>query len=211
MRQAGKFLPNALSEVREAIDFLRFYASQARRTLTTSHQAFGVVVCISPWTFPLAIFMGQIIAALVTGNIVLAKPAEESPLIAAQAVKLLYEAGCPEYALQLVPDDGNIGAALVGCDQIAAVLFTGSTQVVRSIQKELASRFAPSGKFVPLIAETGGRNAMIVDSSALAEQLVDDVIASAFDSGGQRCSALRLLCLQDDVADNILTMLKGAM
>ena len=211
MREAGKSMPNGIAEVREAIDFLRYYADQARRTLGVAHKPLGPVVCISPWNFPLAIFTGQIAAALVAGNPVLAKPAEETPLIAAQGVRILHEAGIPAEALQLLPGDGRIGAALVAAPQTCAVMFTGSTEVARLIQKQLASRTLANGKPIPLIAETGGQNAMIVDSSALAEQVVFDVIASAFDSAGQRCSALRVLCLQEDVADRILAMLKGAL
>jgi RHH-type proline utilization regulon transcriptional repressor/proline dehydrogenase/delta 1-pyrroline-5-carboxylate dehydrogenase len=211
IREAGKSLPNAIAEVREAIDFLRYYAEQATRTLGPAHQALGPIVCISPWNFPLAIFTGQIAAALVAGNPVLAKPAEETPLIAAEGVRILHEAGIPPEALQLLPGDGRVGAALVGAKDIAGVMFTGSTEVARLIQAQLADRLSPSGRPIPLIAETGGQNAMIVDSSALAEQVVGDVIASAFDSAGQRCSALRVLCLQDDVADRVLTMLKGAL
>jgi RHH-type proline utilization regulon transcriptional repressor/proline dehydrogenase/delta 1-pyrroline-5-carboxylate dehydrogenase len=211
VREAGKSLPNAIAEVREAIDFLRYYAQQARETLGGRHRPLGPVVCISPWNFPLAIFTGQVAAALAAGNPVLAKPAEETPLIAAQAVRLLHEAGVPDDALQLLPGDGAIGAALVAAPEIAGVMFTGSTEVARLIQRQLANRLLPSGKPIPLIAETGGQNAMIVDSSALAEQVVADVIASAFDSAGQRCSALRILCLQEDIADRTLAMLRGAV
>lgn len=211
MREAGKSLPNAIAEVREAVDFLRYYAEQARRSLGAPHKPLGPVVCISPWNFPLAIFLGQIAAALVAGNPVLAKPAEETPLIAFEAVKLLHTAGIPPAALQLILGDGRTGGALVAAPETAAVMFTGSTEVARLIQKQLASRISASGKSIPLIAETGGQNAMIVDSSALAEQVVADVIASAFDSAGQRCSALRVLCIQEDVADRVLTMLKGAL
>ena len=211
MREAGKSMPNAIAEVREAIDFLRYYAEQARRTFGPGHRPLGPIVCISPWNFPLAIFTGQIAAALVAGNPVLAKPAEETPLIAAQGIRILHEAGVPTDVLQLLPGDGRIGATLVASRQTCGVMFTGSTEVARLIQTELASRLLPNGKPVPLIAETGGQNAMIVDSSALAEQVVSDVIASAFDSAGQRCSALRVLCLQEDVADRILAMLKGAL
>ncbi|PWL18710.1 trifunctional transcriptional regulator/proline dehydrogenase/L-glutamate gamma-semialdehyde dehydrogenase [Falsochrobactrum shanghaiense] len=211
MREAGKSMPNAIAEVREAIDFLRYYAEQTRRTLGTSHKPLGPIVCISPWNFPLAIFTGQVAAALVAGNPVLAKPAEETPLIAAQGVRILHEAGVPADALQLLPGDGRIGAALVAAPETCGVMFTGSTEVARLIQAQLASRLLANGKPIPLIAETGGQNAMIVDSSALAEQVVFDVIASAFDSAGQRCSALRVLCLQEDVAERILTMLKGAL
>ncbi|WP_245312387.1 trifunctional transcriptional regulator/proline dehydrogenase/L-glutamate gamma-semialdehyde dehydrogenase [Rhizobium sp. R693] len=211
IREAGKSLLNAVAEVREAIDFLRYYAEQSRRTLGPSHAPLGPVVCISPWNFPLAIFTGQVAAALVAGNPVLAKPAEETPLIAAEAVRILHEAGIPADVVQLVPGDGRVGAALVAAPEAAAVMFTGSTEVARMIQAELAKRLSKDGKPIPLIAETGGQNAMIVDSSALAEQVVGDVIASAFDSAGQRCSALRILCLQEDVADRTLTMLKGAL
>lgn len=211
MREGGKSMPNAIAEVREAIDFLRYYAGQTRRTLGPSHKPLGPVVCISPWNFPLAIFTGQVAAALVAGNPVLAKPAEETPLIAAEAVRLLHEAGVPGDILQFVPGDGRIGAALVGAPQAAGVMFTGSTEVARLIQKQLADRLLPNGRPIPLIAETGGQNAMIVDSSALAEQVVADVIASAFDSAGQRCSALRVLCLQEEIADRTLAMLKGAL
>jgi len=211
MREAGKSLPNAIAEVREAVDFLRYNAQQARTKLDGGHVPLGAVVCISPWNFPLAIFTGQVAAALVAGNAVLAKPAEETPLIAAQSVRILHEAGIPADALQLVPGDGRVGAALVGAARTAGVMFTGSTEVARLIQQQLASRLSPSGKPISLIAETGGQNAMIVDSSALAEQVVADVLASAFDSAGQRCSALRVLCLQEDVADRTLAMLKGAL
>ncbi|WP_082746317.1 L-glutamate gamma-semialdehyde dehydrogenase, partial [Sphingomonas sp. CCH5-D11] len=211
VREAGKSVPNAIGEVREAIDFLRYYADQARRSFGPAHRPLGAVTCISPWNFPLAIFTGQAAAALVAGNTVLAKPAEETPLIAAQGVAILHEAGVPSDVLQLVPGDGSIGAALVAAPETAAVMFTGSTEVARLIQRELATRLSPEGTPIPLIAETGGQNAMIVDSSALAEQVVADVIASAFDSAGQRCSALRVLCIQEEVADRILTMLRGAL
>jgi len=211
VREAGKSLPNAIAEVREAIDFLRYYAAQAVAGFGPAQVPLGPVVCISPWNFPLAIFTGQVAAALVAGNPVLAKPAEETPLIAAEAVRLLHEAGVPADALQLVPGDGAIGAALVGAAATAGVMFTGSTEVARLIQKQLSTRLSAEGRPIPLIAETGGQNAMIVDSSALAEQVVADVIASAFDSAGQRCSALRILCLQEEVADRTLAMLKGAL
>ena len=211
VREAGKSVPNAIGEVREAIDFLRYYAAQARATFGPDQVPLGPIVCISPWNFPLAIFTGQIAAALVAGNPVLAKPAEETPLIAAEGVRLLHEAGVPADALQLLPGDGAIGAALVAAPATAGVMFTGSTEVARLIQRQLATRLSPSGRPIPLIAETGGQNAMIVDSSALAEQVVADVIASAFDSAGQRCSALRILCLQEEIADRTLTMLKGAL
>ncbi len=211
MREAGKSAPNAIAEVREAIDFLRYYAAEARSTFGLLQQPLGPVVCISPWNFPLAIFIGQVAAALVAGNPVLAKPAEETPLIAAEGVRILHDAGVPADAVQLLPGAGQTGAQLVSAPQTAGVMFTGSTEVARLIQKQLSERLASDGRTIPLIAETGGQNAMIVDSSALAEQVVADVIASAFDSAGQRCSALRVLCLQDDVADRTLTMLKGAL
>jgi RHH-type proline utilization regulon transcriptional repressor/proline dehydrogenase/delta 1-pyrroline-5-carboxylate dehydrogenase len=211
VREAGKSLPNAIGEVREAVDFLRYYAAEIGSYSNDTHRPLGPVVCISPWNFPLAIFTGQVAAALAAGNVVLGKPAEETPLIAAQAVQILHEAGVPVGAVQLLPGDGRIGAALVGDVRIRGVMFTGSTEVARLIQKQLAHRLLPDGRPVPLIAETGGLNAMIVDSSALPEQVVADVLASAFDSAGQRCSALRILCLQEDVADRMLTMLKGGL
>jgi RHH-type transcriptional regulator, proline utilization regulon repressor / proline dehydrogenase / delta 1-pyrroline-5-carboxylate dehydrogenase len=211
IREAGKSAPNAISEVREAIDFLRYYAAQARETLAPDAAPLGPVVCISPWNFPLAIFIGQVAAALAAGNSVLAKPAEETPLIAAQAVALLHDAGVPQDALQLITGDGAIGAALVEVTETQGVMFTGSTEVARLIQRQLATRLTTSGEPIPFIAETGGQNAMIADSSALAEQVVADVIASAFDSAGQRCSALRILCLQEEIADRTLNMLKGAL
>ncbi|MFC3127264.1 trifunctional transcriptional regulator/proline dehydrogenase/L-glutamate gamma-semialdehyde dehydrogenase [Pseudoroseomonas globiformis] len=210
VREAGKSLANAVGEVREAVDFLRYYAVQACG-FTAAHRPLGPVVCISPWNFPLAIFTGQVAAALVAGNPVLAKPAEEVPLIAALAVELLHQAGVPPDALQLLPGDGEVGARLVGDARTQGVMFTGSTDVARIIQRQLAKRLGAGGRPVPLVAETGGQNALVVDSSALAEQVVADVIASAFDSAGQRCSALRVLCLQEDVADRVLTMLKGAL
>jgi RHH-type proline utilization regulon transcriptional repressor/proline dehydrogenase/delta 1-pyrroline-5-carboxylate dehydrogenase len=212
VREAGKSYANAVAEVREAADFLRYYAHEAARTLLPGSPApLGLVVCISPWNFPLAIFTGQVAAALAAGNSVIAKPAEETPLIATEAVRLLHEAGVPPEALQLIPGAGEVGAALVADPRVQGVVFTGSTPVARLIEKELAGRLTRRGAPLPLIAETGGLNAMVVDSSALAEQVVVDVLSSAFDSAGQRCSALRILCLQDDVADRMLTMLKGAM
>ncbi len=211
VREAGKSLPNAVAEVREAVDFLRYYADRAEKGFVSGTPALGAVACISPWNFPLAIFTGQVAAALAAGNSVIAKPAEETPLIAAESVAILHAAGIPENVLQLLPGEGPVGARLVADSRINGVLFTGSTEVARLIQKTLAKRLNPDGRPVPLIAETGGQNALIVDSSALAEQVVFDVIASAFDSAGQRCSALRVLCLQDDVADRVLTMLKGAL
>jgi len=169
-------------------------------------------VCISPWNFPLAIFSGQVAAALAAGNPVLAKPAEQTPLIAAQAVRILLEAGIPEGVVQLLPGRGEtVGARLVGDDRVKGVMFTGSTEVARLLQRNVAGRLDAQGRPIPLIAETGGQNAMIVDSSALTEQVVIDVVSSAFDSAGQRCSALRVLCLQEDSADRVIEMLKGAM
>ena len=213
VREAGKSLPNAVSEIREAIDFLRYYSAQIRGEFSNdTHRPLGPIVCISPWNFPLAIFMGQVAAALAAGNPVLAKPAEQTPLIAAQAVRILREAGVPAGAVQLLPGDGEtVGSALVADARTRGVMFTGSTEVARIINRTLAERLDPDGKPIPLIAETGGQNAMIVDSSALAEQVVADVLQSAFDSAGQRCSALRVLCLQEDVAERMLEMLTGAM
>jgi RHH-type proline utilization regulon transcriptional repressor/proline dehydrogenase/delta 1-pyrroline-5-carboxylate dehydrogenase len=213
IREAGKSLPNAIAEIREAVDFLRYYAAQIRGEFSNdTHRPLGPVVCISPWNFPLAIFMGQVAAALAAGNPVLAKPAEQTPLIAAQAVRILRESGVPAGAVQLLPGDGEtVGAALVADPRTRAVMFTGSTEVARLINKTLSERLDPDGRPIPLIAETGGQNAMIVDSSALAEQVVGDVLQSSFDSAGQRCSALRVLCLQDDIADRTLEMLTGAM
>ena len=212
VREAGKTFANAVAEVREAADFLRYYAAEAVRTLSPGSPApLGVVACISPWNFPLAIFTGQVAAALAAGNAVVAKPAEETPLIAAEAVRVLHEAGVPPEALALLPGAGEVGAAIVADPRVQGVVFTGSTPVARLIEKQLAGRLTAPGAPVPLIAETGGLNAMVVDSSALPEQVVADVMASAFDSAGQRCSALRILCLQDDVADRMLAMLKGAM
>jgi RHH-type proline utilization regulon transcriptional repressor/proline dehydrogenase/delta 1-pyrroline-5-carboxylate dehydrogenase len=212
-REAGKTFANAIAEVREAVDFLRYYAVQARNDFSNdSHRPLGPVVCISPWNFPLAIFSGQVAAALAAGNPVLAKPAEQTPLVAAQAVRLLLEAGIPEGVVQLLPGAGEtVGARLVGDDRVKGVMFTGSTEVARLLQRNIAGRLDSQGRPIPLIAETGGQNAMIVDSSALTEQVVIDVVSSAFDSAGQRCSALRVLCLQEDSADRVIEMLKGAM
>ncbi|MCL6308124.1 trifunctional transcriptional regulator/proline dehydrogenase/L-glutamate gamma-semialdehyde dehydrogenase [Pseudomonas syringae] len=213
VREAGKTFANAIAEVREAVDFLRYYAVQARNDFTNDgHRPLGPVVCISPWNFPLAIFSGQVAAALAAGNPVLAKPAEQTPLIAAQAVRLLLEAGIPEGVVQLLPGRGEtVGAGLVGDERVKGVMFTGSTEVARLLQRNVAGRLDSQGRPIPLIAETGGQNAMIVDSSALTEQVVIDVVSSAFDSAGQRCSALRVLCLQEDSADRVIEMLKGAM
>jgi RHH-type transcriptional regulator, proline utilization regulon repressor / proline dehydrogenase / delta 1-pyrroline-5-carboxylate dehydrogenase len=211
MREAGKTAANAVAEAREAVDFLRFYSAEARRHLEGT-APLGPVVCISPWNFPLAIFVGQVAAALAAGNPVLAKPAEQTPLVAAEAVRALWAAGVPRAALQLLPGPGPlIGARLVADPRVMGVLFTGSTEVARRLQQALVGRVTTAGRAVPLVAETGGQNAMIVDSSALPEQVVSDVIASAFDSAGQRCSALRVLCLQQETADRVLEMLRGAM
>jgi len=222
-REAGKTVHDCLAEVREAVDFARYYALQARRHFAqptvlpgptgesnelTLHGR-GVFACISPWNFPLAIFTGQVTAALAAGNAVLAKPAEQTPAIAAVVTNILHEAGIPRQALQLLPGDGAIvGARLTADSRIDGVAFTGSTETARLINRALSARDAP---LAALIAETGGQNAMLVDSSALPEQVVKDVIASAFLSTGQRCSSLRVLYLQSDVADRILTLLKGAM
>ncbi|HGT2363809.1 TPA: trifunctional transcriptional regulator/proline dehydrogenase/L-glutamate gamma-semialdehyde dehydrogenase [Yersinia enterocolitica] len=213
VREAGKTFSNAIAEVREAVDFLHYYAGMVRDNFSNdSHRPLGPVVCISPWNFPLAIFTGQIAAALAAGNSVLAKPAEQTPLVAAQAVRILLEAGIPQGVLQLLPGRGDsIGAALVNDARVRGVMFTGSTEVAAILQRSIAGRLDPQGRPTPLIAETGGLNAMIVDSSALTEQVVTDVVASAFDSAGQRCSALRILCIQDDVAEHTLQMLRGAM
>ncbi len=212
VREAGKSLPNAIAEVREAVDFLRYYAVEVSNGFSNeTHVPLGPIACISPWNFPLAIFTGQVAAALAAGNTVLAKPAEETPLIAAAAIRILHRAGVPTDALQLLPGQGSVGAQLAGDARVCGVVFTGSTAVAKLIQRQLAARTNPDGAPVPLIAETGGQNALIVDSSALAEQVVADVLTSAFDSAGQRCSALRVLCLQDDVADRVLAMLRGAL
>ena len=215
-REAGKTYANGVAEVREAVDFLRYYAAQARSVLNSESgnlvAPLGPVVCISPWNFPLAIFTGQVAAALAAGNPVLAKPAEQTPLVAAEAVRLLHAAGVPPAVLQLLPGRGEtVGAQLVADARVQAVMFTGSTEVARILQRSLAQRLGAHGQPVPLIAETGGQNAMIVDSSALAEQVVADVLASAFDSAGQRCSALRVLCVQEEAAERIVPMLLGAM
>ncbi|WP_417642275.1 trifunctional transcriptional regulator/proline dehydrogenase/L-glutamate gamma-semialdehyde dehydrogenase [Enterobacter kobei] len=213
VREAGKTFSNAIAEVREALDFLHYYADQVRHDFDNeTHRPLGPVVCISPWNFPLAIFTGQIAAALAAGNCVLAKPAEQTPLIAAQGVAILLEAGVPPGVVQLLPGRGEtVGAQLTADSRVRGVMFTGSTEVASLLQRTIATRLDAQGRPTPLIAETGGMNAMIVDSSALTEQVVVDVLASAFDSAGQRCSALRVLCLQDDIADHTLTMLRGAM
>jgi RHH-type proline utilization regulon transcriptional repressor/proline dehydrogenase/delta 1-pyrroline-5-carboxylate dehydrogenase len=220
-REAGRTLADGIAEVREAADFCRFYAAEARRWFTPrelpgptgerntwSLAGRGVIAAISPWNFPLAIFVGQVAAALAAGNAVLAKPAEQTPLVAARAVALLHEAGVPGDVLALLPGDGpGIGGALVAHPAVAGVAFTGGTETARAIAAAIAAR---PGLPIPFVAETGGINAMIVDSSALPEQVTADVIEGAFRSAGQRCSALRLLCLQDDAADRVLAMIEGA-
>ncbi|MGN6155096.1 MAG: bifunctional proline dehydrogenase/L-glutamate gamma-semialdehyde dehydrogenase PutA [Sphingomicrobium sp.] len=222
IREAGKTLPDAVLEVREAVDFLRFYASEARRQFSgplplpgpTGERnelrlhGRGTFVCISPWNFPLSIFAGPVAAALAAGNCAIAKPAEQTPLIGALAIDLFRQAGIPRDVVHLAPGDGRVGGALTAHPLIRGVAFTGSTETARLINKTLADR---PGPIIPLIAETGGQNAMIVDSSALPEQVTRDVVSSAFQSAGQRCSALRVLFVQDDVADTMLTMIAGAM
>ena len=222
IREAGKTLANGIADVREAIDFLRYYAAGARREFgtpsvlpgptgernTMALHGRGVFACISPWNFPAAIFTGQVAAALAAGNAVIAKPAEQTPLIAAAIVKLFHEAGVPPSVLSLTPGDGAVGAALTADRRIAGVIFTGSTEVARLINRKLAER---DGPIATLVAETGGLNAMIADSTALPEQLVRDALTAAFDSAGQRCSALRVLFVQDRIADRVIKMLGGAM
>jgi RHH-type proline utilization regulon transcriptional repressor/proline dehydrogenase/delta 1-pyrroline-5-carboxylate dehydrogenase len=204
-REAGKSLADAVAELREAVDFLRYYADQGQGLSAAPR---GIFTCISPWNFPLAIFTGQIAAALVAGNAVLAKPAEQTPLIAAFAVDLLLKAGVPATALQLLPGDGSVGALLTRDARVGGVAFTGSTETALAIRRAMVEHLAPTA---PLIAETGGLNAMIVDSTALPEQAVRDIIASSFQSAGQRCSALRCLYVQEDIAGPLLHMLAGAM
>jgi len=222
VREAGKTLPAAISEVREAADMCRYYAAIARKLFQPENlpgptgesnqlslHGRGVFVCISPWNFPLAIFTGQVAAALAAGNAVIAKPADQTVLIGHAAVKLLHEAGVPEAVLQFLPGKGSmIGNALLTKPDIAGVCMTGSTETAWTINRTLAARNA---QIAALIAETGGQNALIADSSALPEQLVKDVVASAFDSAGQRCSAARVLFVQDDIADKVIYMLAGAM
>lgn len=223
VREAGKTMGDALGEVREAVDFCRYYANEAKRLMGQPIQlpavtgednqlllsGRGVFFCVSPWNFPLAIFIGQLTAAIAAGNAVIAKPAGQTPLVAFRAVELLLEAGVPGGVLNFLPGSGSkIGRKVIGDPRIDGVVFTGSTEVAQQLFRGLANR---DGAILPLIAETGGMNAMIVDSSALPEQVVSDVIVSAFNSAGQRCSALRLLFVQDDIADNIISLLKGAM
>jgi RHH-type proline utilization regulon transcriptional repressor/proline dehydrogenase/delta 1-pyrroline-5-carboxylate dehydrogenase len=221
--EAGKSLPDAVAELREAVDFLRFYAAEARRHFGEARElpgptgernllgmrGRGVFVCVSPWNFPLAIFTGQVAAALAAGNSVLAKPAEQTPLVAFRAVELLLEAGVPAGVLHFLPGDGaSVGGTAVADSRIAGVAFTGSTETARSINRSLAEK---DGAIATLIAETGGQNAMFVDSSALPEQVVTDAVYSAFNSAGQRCSALRLLCVQEEIADRVIELLTGHM
>ncbi|MEO0996883.1 MAG: bifunctional proline dehydrogenase/L-glutamate gamma-semialdehyde dehydrogenase PutA, partial [Pseudomonadota bacterium] len=221
--EAGKTLPDAIAELREAVDFLRYYAAQAERlfaeperlpgpTGESNHLGWrgrGVFVCISPWNFPLAIFTGQVAAALVAGNTVIAKPAEQTSLVAARAIELLHACGVPGEVLGFMPGSGaEVGGPLVADPRVAGVAFTGSTETARLINQTLAARDAP---IAVLVAETGGQNAMIVDSSALPEQVVNDAVQSGFNSAGQRCSALRVLCVQRDVADTVIDLLRGAM
>ena len=219
--EAGKTLDDGIAEIREAVDFLRYYAARSRDMFSKMQpmpgptgednrlgwRGRGVFVCISPWNFPLAIFLGQVSAGLAAGNAVIAKPAEQTPLIAHEAIRLLHEAGVPEDVLLCLPGAGDVGAALTSHPKIGGVAFTGSTDTARAINRTLAAK---DGPIVPFIAETGGLNAMIVDATALAEQVADDVVMSAFRSAGQRCSALRLLFVQDDVADQMLEMIEGA-
>ena len=207
VREAGKTLNNAVAEVREAVDFCRYYANESENTLPKDAKAVGAIVAISPWNFPLAIFTGEVVSALAAGNTVIAKPAEQTSLIATYAVSLMHQAGIPTSALQLVLGAGDVGSALTGDARIGGVIFTGSTEVARLINKALSKR----DDNPVLIAETGGQNAMIVDSTALPEQVCLDVLNSAFDSAGQRCSALRILCVQEDVADKMVNIIKGAM
>ncbi len=221
--EAGKTLDNAQADLREAVDFLRYYAMGARADFSRPWQlpgptgesnqlslrGRGIFACISPWNFPLAIFSGQVSAALAAGNAVIAKPAEQTPLIAAEAVRLLHRAGVPAEVLHLLPGDGaRIGKMLLTDERLSGVAFTGSNETAAYINRALADR---PGPILPFIAETGGMNAMIVDSSALPEQAVRDAIASAFDSAGQRCSAARILFVQNDIAERLIAMLKGAM
>ena len=223
VREAGKTIADGIAEVREAVDFCRYYAERCRAEFAgpldmpgptgelnqLSLHGRGIFICISPWNFPLAIFTGQISAALAAGNTVIAKPAEQTPLIATRAVQLFHEAGIPGDVLHLLPGGGaTVGAPLVADERVAGVAFTGSTETARLIHQTLAAK---PGPIVPLIAETGGQNAMLVDSSALPEQVIVDVLASSFQSAGQRCSALRVLFVQTDIADKLLTMLAGAM
>ncbi len=223
--EAGKTTQDSIDEIREAVDFCRFYADEAERLAAhvyeftdlagkpakQIYQARGTFVCISPWNFPLAIYTGQIVAALAAGNTVVAKPAEQTSLIAHFGVQLMYQAGVPHEALQFVTGAGEVGGALTKADNIAGVIFTGSTQTAQRINQSLNSHAQTNGELPVLIAETGGQNAMIVDSTALPEQVVKDAVLSAFGSAGQRCSACRILCVQDEVADELIELLQGNM
>ncbi|MEX2335225.1 MAG: aldehyde dehydrogenase family protein, partial [Pseudohongiella sp.] len=219
--EGGKTVADGVAEVREAVDFCRYYAVRARQDFQARAlpgptgednrwqlRGRGVFVCISPWNFPLAIFLGQVTAALVAGNTVVAKPAEQTPQVAAAAVDLLHQAGIPRDVLHLIAGGAETGARLVGDKRVTGVAFTGSTDAARAINQNLAAR---NGPIATLIAETGGLNAMLVDSSALLEQVVADVLQSGFQSAGQRCSALRVLLVQEDIADELTELLAGAM
>ncbi len=222
VREAGKTYPDCISEIREAVDFCRYYSAQATKEFTSAQilpgptgeansislHGRGVFLCISPWNFPIAIFLGQVTAALASGNAVIAKPAEQTPLIALEAIRILHEAGVPKDILSLILGDASVGAKLVAHPKVAGIAFTGGTQTAKIINRVLAEK---SGPIIPFIAETGGQNVMFVDSTALLEQVSDDVIESAFGSAGQRCSALRVLYLQEEIADKAITMIKGAM
>ncbi len=210
VKEAGKTIPDGVAEVREAVDFCRYYAARAQELLADGTlEARGVVLCISPWNFPLAIFLGQVSAAIVAGNTVVAKPAEQTSLVALRTIELMIENGLPQdVVIPVIARGSKVGQTIVPDERIQAIMFTGSTETGSWISQKLAER---QGEPVPLIAETGGQNCMVVDSTALPEQVVDDVIASGFQSAGQRCSALRVLFVQEDVADKIITMIKGAM
>lgn len=223
--EAGKTTQDSIDEIKEAVDFCRFYADEAERLDTQVHditdlsgkqlrqvyKARGTFVCISPWNFPLAIYTGQIAAALAAGNTVVAKPAEQTSLIAHFGAQLMYQAGVPAEALQFVTGAGEVGAALTAADNLSGVIFTGSTQTAQRINQSLNDHAQANGELPVLIAETGGQNAMIADSTALPEQVVTDAVLSAFGSAGQRCSACRILCVQEEVADNLIELLQGHM
>ena len=223
--EAGKTMQDSIDEIKEAVDFCRFYADEAERLDDVVHEftdlagkqsrqvykARGTFVCISPWNFPLAIYTGQVVAALAAGNTVVAKPAEQTSLIAHFGAQLMYQAGVPVEALQLVIGAGDVGGALTAADNIAGVIFTGSTQTAQRINQSLNDHAQVSGELPVFIAETGGQNAMIVDSTALPEQVVRDAVLSAFGSAGQRCSACRILCVQEEMADDVIELLQGNM
>lgn len=212
VRESGKTYNNAISEIRESVDFLRYYAQQINENLNENKiEPLGIVVCISPWNFPLAIFIGQVSAALATGNVVLAKPAEQTPIVAMLAVKLLYQAGIPEGVLQMLTGKGSIIGKKIIEKNIDGVIFTGSNSVAKIIHNDISKKLNRHNKPITFIAETGGLNTMIIDSSALTEQVINDVITSAFDSSGQRCSAMRLLCIQEEVFKKTINMLKEAI